>query len=139
MALTNAQVEFAQSMVSFERVFEVLDIPVEIKEKPDAKALTKVKGQVVFDQVCFAYEGLGDDEKVGLDEIARFTWRGSGEAHLKRGKERDDESEEETGDSGPDASSSRAGHCRTSTLRSNRGSWWPWSDQAAPASRQQPT
>lgn len=101
MALTNAQVEFAQSMVSFERVFEVLDIPVEIKEKPDVKALPKVKGQVVFDKVCFAYEGLDDDGKVGLDEIARFTWRGSGEAHLKRGKERDAVSQETARDSRP--------------------------------------
>ncbi|MCJ7733044.1 MAG: ABC transporter ATP-binding protein, partial [Anaerolineales bacterium] len=32
MALTNAQVQFAESMVSFERVFEVLDIEVEISE-----------------------------------------------------------------------------------------------------------
>ena len=36
MALTNARVEFATSMVSFERVFEVLDLPVEITEKADA-------------------------------------------------------------------------------------------------------
>jgi ATP-binding cassette subfamily B protein len=100
MALTNAQVEFAQSMVSFERVFEVLDIPVEIKERPGAKPLTNVQGQVVFDRICFAYEGLSDDEKVGLDEIARFTWRGSGEAHLRRGKEREQESQEEPGDGG---------------------------------------
>jgi ATP-binding cassette subfamily B protein len=101
MALTNAQVEFAQSMVSFERVFEVLDIPVEIKERREARALAKVKGRVVFDRVCFAYEGSGDAGKVGLDEIARFTWRGSGEAHLKRGKERDAVHQETTGESSP--------------------------------------
>jgi ATP-binding cassette, subfamily B, bacterial len=34
--LSNAPVEFATSMVSFERVFEVIDLPVEIPEKPDA-------------------------------------------------------------------------------------------------------
>ncbi len=33
-ALTNARVEFATSMVSFERVFEVLDLPVEIADRP---------------------------------------------------------------------------------------------------------
>jgi ATP-binding cassette subfamily B protein len=91
MALTNAQVEFAQSMVSFERVFEVLDIPVEIGEKKDALVLSRVQGRVEFESVCFAYEGFGDDERVGLDEIARFTWRGSGEAHLKRGRDREGE------------------------------------------------
>ena len=59
MSLTNAQVEFAQSMVSFERVFEVLDIPVEIAEKPSARALRQVEGRVQFDNVAFAYAGLG--------------------------------------------------------------------------------
>ena len=38
-SLTTAPVELAQSMVSFERVFEVLDIPVEIKENEDAQIL----------------------------------------------------------------------------------------------------
>ncbi|MCP4141968.1 MAG: ABC transporter ATP-binding protein [Chloroflexi bacterium] len=88
MALTNAQVEVAQSMVSFERVFEVLDIPIEIDEKESAKTLTNVDGQIVFENVSFAYEGLGEGEKIGLEEIARFTWGGS-EAHLKRGKPKD--------------------------------------------------
>jgi ATP-binding cassette subfamily B protein len=87
MSLTNAQVEFAQSMVSFERVFEVLDIPVEIAEKPTAESLTDVKGKIHFDKISFAYEELGS-EKVGLDEIARFSWRGGGEALLKRGKQK---------------------------------------------------
>ena len=89
MALTNAQVEVAQSMVSFERVFEVLDIPVEIAEKESAKPLTSVNGQIIFENVSFAYEGLGEGEKVGLEEIARFTWGGSA-AHLKRGKQKDE-------------------------------------------------
>ncbi len=93
MSLTNAQVEFAQSMVSFERVFEVLDIPVEIAEKPSAKVLQQVKGRVQFEKVSFAYAGLGGTEKVGLDEIARFSWRGGGEALLKRGKQKNGDAE----------------------------------------------
>jgi len=88
MSLTNAQVEFAQSMVSFERVFEVLDIPVEIVEKPAAQVLRRVEGRVRFDNVSFAYAGLAGTEKVGLDEIVRFSWRGGGEALLKRGKQK---------------------------------------------------
>ncbi len=88
MSLTNAQVEFAQSMVSFERVFEVLDIPVEIAEKPSARALTQIEGRVQFKNVTFVYASLGSSEKAGLDEIARFSWRGGGEALLKRGKQK---------------------------------------------------
>jgi ATP-binding cassette subfamily B protein len=89
MALTNAPVEFAQSMVSFERVFEVLDIPVEIAELPDAKPLPHAEGRVEFEQVSFAYEGLLESEKVGLEEIARFSWRGGGQALLKRGRQKE--------------------------------------------------
>jgi len=100
MALTNAQVEFAQSMVSFERVFEVLDIPVEIAEKPQAKPLPIAEGQIRFEAVSFAYEGLGT-QKMGLDEIARFTWGGSSAAHLKRGVKKDNGSH--PSNSGPDS------------------------------------
>ena len=32
-------------MVSFERVFEVIDLPVDIPEKPDAVALQDVRGR----------------------------------------------------------------------------------------------
>ena len=83
MALTNAPVEFAQSMVSFERVFEALDIPVEIGEKPDAKVLTATNGRLNFEDVSFTYT---DEDKGGLQEVARFSWRGGSEALLKRGK-----------------------------------------------------
>ncbi len=83
-ALTNAPVDFAQSMVSFERVFEVLDIPVEIVEQPNARPLTAVAGRVTFDQVSFSYTQGGP---VGLEEVERFVWGGS-PAHVKRGKVR---------------------------------------------------
>ena len=84
MALTNAPVEFAQSMVSFERVFEAMDIPVEIGEKPDAKMLQAVNGRLQFHNVSFTYT---DEDKGGLSEVKRFSWRDS-EALLKRGKAR---------------------------------------------------
>lgn len=86
MSLTNAPVEFAQSMVSFERVFEALDIPVEIEEKPDAVRLPPVQGEIRFDDVSFTY--IADDKPGGLQEVARFSWGGS-EAHLKRGKQKE--------------------------------------------------
>jgi len=53
--LTNAPVDFATSMVSFERVFEVLDLPIEIAEKPEADSLETVRGELVFDDVNFRY------------------------------------------------------------------------------------
>jgi ATP-binding cassette subfamily B protein len=54
-ALTNVQVEFATSMVSFERVFEYLDLPIEIQDAPRAVALGDVEGRVRFQDVSFSY------------------------------------------------------------------------------------
>jgi ATP-binding cassette subfamily B protein len=54
--LANAPVEFATSVVSFERVFEVIDLPQEIKEKPDAVTFGKIHGYLEFHQVCFRYD-----------------------------------------------------------------------------------
>ncbi len=86
MALTNAPVEFAQSMVSFERVFEVLDIPVEIAEAPDAPPLREVAGQITFDRVTFDYATTGE-KGAALAEVVRYDW-GSGETLLRRGRDR---------------------------------------------------
>jgi len=54
-SLTNARVELAQSLVSFERVFEILDLPVEIQDAPQAITLTRVKGHIRFEDVSFSY------------------------------------------------------------------------------------
>jgi ATP-binding cassette subfamily B protein len=59
-SLSNVQVEFAQSMVSFERVFEYQDLPVEIEDRPDAVELGSVAGRVRFEGVSFSY--LAEDE-----------------------------------------------------------------------------
>ena len=66
--LTNAPVDFATSMVSFERVFEVIDLPLEIAEKPDAYALEKVRGELVFEDVNFRYSL---DENAWLKDVVR--------------------------------------------------------------------
>ena len=62
-SLTNVQVEFATSMVSFERVFEYLDLPIEIQDRPGAIQLASVRGQVEFDNVSFSYM-KGDDDPI---------------------------------------------------------------------------
>ncbi len=58
-ALTNVQVEFITSMVSFERVFAYLDLPVEIADRPGAISLRDVAGHVRFEGVSFAYQAGG--------------------------------------------------------------------------------
>ncbi|MBN1266280.1 MAG: ABC transporter ATP-binding protein [Anaerolineales bacterium] len=85
MSLTNAQVEFARSLVSFERVFEVLDIPVEIRDSAEAKELDSVAGKIEFCGVSFAYQ-RSEEEDIGLEDIARFDRHNAGVAHLKRGR-----------------------------------------------------
>ena len=59
-SLANAPVEFATSMVSFERVFEVIDLPVDIAEQPDAAVLSDIRGEIAFEDVTFKYE-VGDE------------------------------------------------------------------------------
>ena len=59
-SLSNVQVEFAQSMVSFERVFEYIDLPVEIEDQPGAVELKRVDGHLRFEDVSFSY--LAEDE-----------------------------------------------------------------------------
>jgi len=54
-SLANVQVEFATSMVSFERVFEYLDLPLEITDRADAVVLDAVEGDVRFEDVAFHY------------------------------------------------------------------------------------
>ncbi|HTP01879.1 MAG TPA: ABC transporter ATP-binding protein [Anaerolineales bacterium] len=67
--LASAPVDFTTSMVSFERVFEVLDLPHDIVEKPDALELGDVRGQLVFDNVTFSYNL---DENKLLKDVKRY-------------------------------------------------------------------
>jgi ATP-binding cassette subfamily B protein len=67
--LTNAPVDFATSVVSFERVFEVIDLPHDIEEKADALVLKEVRGELVFDQVAFRYDLAG---KSLLSNVKRY-------------------------------------------------------------------
>ena len=53
--LTNARVDLLTSFVSFDRVFEVLDAPVAIVDKPGAVDLVAPRGAVEFDDVTFRY------------------------------------------------------------------------------------
>src|SRR5262252_6124063 len=68
-ALTSAPVDLATSMVSFERVFEVLDLPLDLTEKPGALDLQNVKGALTFEHVTFAYRM---DEPHLLRRVTRY-------------------------------------------------------------------
>ncbi len=91
--LANAPVEFATSIVSFERVFEVLDLPLEIDEKPDALALTDVKGDILFDNVSFKYEKgdehfLSDVHRYGsIDNVVTVLSGQNGETHVEESEQ----------------------------------------------------
>jgi ATP-binding cassette, subfamily B, bacterial len=87
-ALTNAPVEFAQSMVSFERVFEALDIPHEIAERPGARVLEQVRGHIVFRDVSFSYMEKDADRPMGLADVARMGRGADKMALVKRGKQK---------------------------------------------------
>jgi ATP-binding cassette subfamily B protein len=53
--LTNARIEVITAFVSFDRVFEVLDAPVSIFDKPGAYDLVEPRGEIIFDNVTFRY------------------------------------------------------------------------------------
>ncbi len=70
-ALTNARVEMATSLVSFERVFEVLDLSAEIVDRPGAQTLEHVEGEVRFEHVTFAYSQAPGTTPAGLPDVRR--------------------------------------------------------------------
>ncbi len=76
-ALVNAPVDFVTSMISFERVFEILDMPLEVAEKPDAVALKDVQGAVTFEKVSFDYDDAGtvgflsEVERHGMESVKK--------------------------------------------------------------------
>ncbi len=67
--LAGAPVEFSTSMVSFERVFEVIDLPQDIPEKENTLVLYDVKGELKFDHVTFHYHV---DESKLLKDVKRY-------------------------------------------------------------------
>ncbi len=54
--ITNIMDWASRTVTAAERVFEVLDTEPEVRDQPDAKPLTEVKGEIVFEDVTFGYE-----------------------------------------------------------------------------------
>lgn len=67
--LAGAPVEFSTSMVSFERVFEVLDLPEEIAEPAAPRALPQVRGDLRFENVSFLYDA---EDAAQLSAVRRY-------------------------------------------------------------------
>ncbi len=63
--------QFYRGMTGIERFCEILDTPVTIWDKPDAVALTDVKGEVVFDSVTFRYSDGAQDVLSNLNLTAK--------------------------------------------------------------------
>lgn len=70
MALSNVRVDVMSALVSFERVFEVLDLTPLITEKPDAAALPAGDQAIEFRDVHFAYPGADEVSLASLEDVA---------------------------------------------------------------------
>jgi ABC-type multidrug transport system fused ATPase/permease subunit len=75
-ALASARVEVMSALVSFERVFEVLDLTPLIQEKPDARRLPLGPVPVEFDGVRFSYPSADKVSLASLEEVAQLDRRG---------------------------------------------------------------
>ncbi|MFH8337070.1 ABC transporter ATP-binding protein [Streptomyces sp. AM6-12] len=78
-SLAGARVEVMSALVSFERVFEVLDLKPLIEEKPDATEVPEGPVAVEFDAVRFAYPAADQVSLASLEEVAALDTRGGTE------------------------------------------------------------
>jgi ATP-binding cassette subfamily B protein len=69
-SLSNVRVDIMTALVSFERVFEVLDLPPLITEKPNAVALPDVPLQIEFRDVWFRYPRPSEVSLASLESVA---------------------------------------------------------------------
>jgi ATP-binding cassette, subfamily B, bacterial len=69
-ALSNVQIDVMTALVSFDRVFEVLDLPPMIQEKPDAKPITPGPARIEFEHVDFTYPSAEEVSLASLESVA---------------------------------------------------------------------
>ncbi|MFY1693714.1 ABC transporter ATP-binding protein [Plantactinospora sp. WMMB782] len=69
-ALSNVRVDVMSALVSFDRVFEVLDLTPSIAEKPDAAPIPRGAGRLEFDDVRFRYPSAAEVSLASLEEVA---------------------------------------------------------------------
>jgi ATP-binding cassette subfamily B protein len=68
MSLLNVQIDIQTSLALFDRIFEYLDLPVDIRERDEPVVLDRgtLRGDVAFEDVCFRY----DEERLTLDHVS---------------------------------------------------------------------
>ena len=69
-ALSNVQVDIMTALVSFDRVFEVLDLKPMVAEKPDAVAIPEGPATIEFDHVDFSYPRAEEVSLASLESVA---------------------------------------------------------------------
>jgi ATP-binding cassette, subfamily B, bacterial len=77
--LSNVRIDVMTALVSFERVFEVLDLPTTVPEKKDATPLPPGSATVEFDHVRFRYPRADEVSLASLEAVARTPSKDSGE------------------------------------------------------------
>ncbi|AWS42475.1 ABC transporter ATP-binding protein [Streptosporangium sp. 'caverna'] len=70
-SLSNVHVDVMTALVSFDRVFEVLDLKPMVAEKPDARAVPHGPASVEFDDVWFRYPAASEVSLASLEAVAR--------------------------------------------------------------------
>ena len=66
-SIANLQVNVVGSLALFQRLFEYLDLPLEIEDRPGARELADVAGRVEFEDVTFSYATKG---RPALDSVS---------------------------------------------------------------------
>ena len=77
-AISNVRVDILTALVSFERVFEVLDLEPLVAEAPDARPVPPGPVRVEVDGVSFSYPSADEVSLASLESIATGDRRGSG-------------------------------------------------------------
>jgi len=78
-SLASARVEIMSALVSFDRVFEILDLKPMIEDKPDARPLPEGPVAVEFDDVRFGYPAADKVSLASLEDVAKLDTRGGEE------------------------------------------------------------
>ncbi len=77
-AISNVRVDIMTALVSFERVFEVLDLQPLVAEAPDARPVPPGPVRVEVDDVAFSYPSADEVSLASLESTATGDRRGSG-------------------------------------------------------------
>lgn len=70
-ALSNVRVDVMTALVSFERVFEILDLPPMVRDAPDASSVLPGPISLRFDDVVFRYPKASEVSLASLESVAR--------------------------------------------------------------------